>query len=200
MVVAVFKDFGASLFPSEDLALLQVHANEPLSWGSIGGTTCFVRSDEPEDKLTADIDAVLEAHLRKSWGRDETRVMKNGSIERMDRLYFSDLNNQRCLMKGNRSLLRMLSAVVLLLLLSAIFNYINLSSAASLVRRRSRLNGPILKNPSSSPSPAPFSRFFWLMPSGRYLPIMSTGMTLLRPLPFPLPGTGTLEWWRRSSA
>ena len=128
-VVAVFKDFGASIFPSEDLALLQVHANEPLSWGSIGGTTCFVRSDEPEDKLTADIDAVLEAHLRKSWGRDETRVMKNGSIERMDRLYFSDLNNQRCLMKGNRSLLRMLSAVVLLLLLSAIFNYINLSSA-----------------------------------------------------------------------
>ena len=55
--------------------------------------------------------------------------MKNGSIERMDRMYFSDQNNQRCLMKGNRSLLRMLSAVVLLLLLSAIFNYINLSSA-----------------------------------------------------------------------
>ena len=103
-VVAVFKDFGASIFPSEDLALLQVHANEPLSWGSIGGTTCFVRSDEPEDKLTADIDAVLETHHKKNWGRDETRVMKNGSIERMDRLYFSDLNNQRCLMKGNRSL------------------------------------------------------------------------------------------------
>ena len=128
-VVAVFKDFGASIFPSEDLALLQVHANEPLSWGSIGGTTCFVRSDEPEDKLTADIDAVLETHHKKNWGRDETRVMKNGSIERMDRMYFSDLNNQRCLMKGNRFLLRMLSAVVLLLLLSAIFNYINLSSA-----------------------------------------------------------------------
>ena len=67
-VVAVFKDLGASIFPSEDLALLQVYANEPLSRGADGGTTCFVRSDEPEDKLTADIDAVLEAHLRKSWG------------------------------------------------------------------------------------------------------------------------------------
>ena len=128
-VVAVFKDLGASIFPSEDLALLQVYANEPLSRGADGGTTCFVRSDEPEDKLTADIDAVLETHHKKNWGRDETRVMKNGSIERMDRMYFSDLNNQRCLMKGNRFLLRMLSAVVLLLLLSAIFNYINLSSA-----------------------------------------------------------------------
>ena len=128
-VVAVFRDLGASIFPSKDLVFLQVYANEPLSRGYSGSTTCFVRSDELEEKLTVDIDAVLEAHLRNSWNRDETRVMKNGSIERMDRLYFSDLNNGRCLLKGNRSLLRMLSAVVLLLLLSAIFNYINLSSA-----------------------------------------------------------------------
>ena len=128
-VVAVFKDLGSPIFQNEEQTLFQIRANEELRQGWTGSTTCFVRSEAPQDKLTADIDAVLEAHLRNNWNRDETRAMKNGSIERMDRLYFSDLNSHQCLMKGNLSLLRMLTAVVLLLLLSAVFNYINLSSA-----------------------------------------------------------------------
>ena len=128
-VVAVFKDLGSPIFQNEEQTLFQIRANEALRQGWTGSTTCFVRSNESEEKLTADIDAVLEAHHRMEWGRDETRAMKNGSIERMDRLYFSGLNGHHCLMKGNRSLLRMLTAVVLLLLRSAIFNYINLSSA-----------------------------------------------------------------------
>ena len=139
-VVAVFKDLGASIFQQDDLAFLQVLANEELIHGYTGGTTCLVRSEAPEEQLTADIDAVLEAHvLRKTWDRDETKVMKNGSIERMDRLYFSELNGHLCFMKGNRSLLRMLSAVVLLLLLSAVFNYINLNTA--LAGRRAKEMG-----------------------------------------------------------
>lgn len=129
-VVAVFRDFGSPIFRDDDLVLLQVRENGELTRGFTGGCTCIVRSDEPEDKLIDDIDAVLETHLRNEWGRDESRTMKNGSIERMDRLYFSDLiRGNQIFLKGNRSLLRMLSAVVLLLLLSAIFNYINLSSA-----------------------------------------------------------------------
>ena len=129
-VVAVFRDFGSSIFHDDKLVLLQVKENGELTRGYTGGATCIVRSSEPEDKLTADIDAVLESHLRLEWGRDEARTMKNGSIERMDRLYFSDLNRgDQIFLKGNKSLLKMLSAVVLLLLLSAIFNYINLSSA-----------------------------------------------------------------------
>ena len=129
-VVAVFRDFGSPIFRDDELVLLKVRENGELTRGYTGGTTCFVRSDESEDKLMADIDAVLENHLRMTWGRDETRAMKNGSIERMDRLYFSDLNGgNQVFLKGNKSLLKMLSAVVLLLLLSAIFNYINLSSA-----------------------------------------------------------------------
>ena len=129
-VVAVFRDFGSPIFRDDELVLLEVRENGEVTRGFVGGTTCFVRSGESEDKLTADIDAVLESHLRLTWGRDEARTMKNGSIERMDRLYFSDLNSgNQDFLKGNKSLLKMLSAVVLLLLLSAIFNYINLSSA-----------------------------------------------------------------------
>ena len=129
-VVAVFRDFGSPIFRDDELVLLQVKENGELSRGYTGGTTCFIRSDESEDKLMADVDAVLESHFRLEWGRDEAREMKNGSIERMDRLYFSDLiGGNQVFRKGNKSLLKMLSAVVLLLLLSAVFNYINLSSA-----------------------------------------------------------------------
>ena len=128
-VVAVFRDLGSPIFRDEDLVFLQVRKGGELGRGSISGTTCLVRSDEPEDRLTADIDAVLENHHRKSWDRDETRAMKNGSIERMDRIYFSELNSGQAFLKGNKSLLTMLTAVVLLLMLSALFNYINLSSA-----------------------------------------------------------------------
>ena len=131
-VVAVFRDFGSPIFRDDELVILQVREYGELSQtrGFTGGTTCFIRSDESEDKLMADIDAVLESHFRMEWGRDEARSMKNGSIERMDRLYFSDLiMGDQVFLKGNKSLLKMLSAVVLLLLLSAIFNYINLNSA-----------------------------------------------------------------------
>ena len=129
-VVAIFQDLGSPIFRDDELVLLQVKENGELTRGYTGGCTCIVRSDEPEEKLMADIDAVLESHLRMEWGRDESRAMKNGSIERMDRLYFSDLiHGDQVFLKGNQSLLKMLSAVVLLLLLSAIFNYINLSSA-----------------------------------------------------------------------
>ena len=129
-VVAVFRDFGSPVFRDDELVLMQVKENGELSRGYTGGTTCFIRSGESEAKLMADIDAVLESHFRMEWDRDEAREMKNGSIERMDRLYFSDLNSgTQVFQKGNKSLLKMLSAVVLLLLLSAVFNYINLSSA-----------------------------------------------------------------------
>lgn len=129
-VVAVFRDFGSPIFRDDELVLLQVKENGELSRGYTGGTTCFIRSGESEAKLMADIDAVLESHFRMEWDRDEVREMKNGSIERMDRVYFSDLNGgNQVFQKGNKSLLKMLSAVVLLLLLSAVFNYINLSSA-----------------------------------------------------------------------
>jgi putative ABC transport system permease protein len=129
-VVAIFQDLGSPIFRDDELVLLQVKENGELTRGYTGGCTCIVRSDEPEEKLMADIDAVLESHHRIEWGRDESRAMKNGSIERMDRLYFSDLiHGDQVFLKGNQSLLKMLSAVVLLLLLSAIFNYINLSSA-----------------------------------------------------------------------
>ena len=129
-IVALFEDFGARIFRAESLAFLNVQTNPELEDGSYGGVSILIESREDEAKLGADIDATLEAKRLPMFDRDESRAMKNASIERLDRMYFSDLNGgNHAYMKGNRSLLWMLSAVVLLLLLSALFNYINLSCA-----------------------------------------------------------------------
>ena len=126
-IAAVFRSQPAALFNEVDF--LQVKEWKELSPGAGGGDVCLISSSLPEDELVSALDLVLEEHARKQWGRDESRTFKNGCIERMDRLYFSDLNGGQAFYKGNRSLLRMLFAVVILLLLSAVFNYINLSAA-----------------------------------------------------------------------
>lgn len=131
-IVAVFRNLGSPLFRCRETAFLEVSSSEAATYinGWSGASTCLVRSSESEEKLASDIDAVLEAHGRISQFNEGNGAMKNGAIERMDHLYFSDLNSgTNGLLKGNRSLLSMLSAVVLLLLLSAIFNYINLGAA-----------------------------------------------------------------------
>ena len=131
-IVAVFRDLGSPLFRCGETAFLEVNSSEAATYvnGWSGASTCLVRSNESEEKLASDIDAVLDAHGKITQFGEGNGTMKNGCIERMDRLYFSDLNSGiNGLLKGNKSLLRMLSAVVLLLLLSAIFNYINLSTA-----------------------------------------------------------------------
>jgi putative ABC transport system permease protein len=126
-IAAIFRTPAAALF--EDVDFLRVREWKELSRGASGGDVCLISSTMPEDELVASIDRVFEEHNRRNWGRDESRAFKNGCIERMDRLYFSELNGGMAFHQGNLSLLRMLSAVALLLLLSAVFNYINLSAA-----------------------------------------------------------------------
>ncbi|MBO4916351.1 MAG: FtsX-like permease family protein, partial [Bacteroidales bacterium] len=126
-IVAVFRSKVPAVFNETDF--LRVRERKEVSRGASGGDVCLVSSKLPEDELVASLDRVMEEHSRRNWGRDESRAFKNGCIERMDRLYFSDLNGGMAFHKGNLSLLKMLSAVVILLLLSAVFNYINLSAA-----------------------------------------------------------------------
>ena len=136
-IEAVYRSRPAALFNEVDF--LQVEEWKELSPGAAGGDVCLISSSLPEDELVAALDLALEEHGRKRWARDESRAFKNGCIERMDRLYFSDLNGGYAFHKGNRSLLQMLFAVVILLLVSAVFNYINLSAA--LAGRRTKEMG-----------------------------------------------------------
>ena len=128
VVSAVFRSFGGSLF--RQTGFLRVQEQKTLSPGSNGGTTCLIDSSLPEEELVRNLDQVLQTYHPKTWGRDESRTFKNGCIERLDRLYYSSVNSGGdSFHKGNSSQLHMLVAVVLLLLLSAVFNYINLNAA-----------------------------------------------------------------------
>ena len=137
-VKAVFKSFESKIFPGTEL--IEVEDNQTFtSIGPSSNTSCIISTMIPEDELVMGLDKLFETHLPKSMGRDKSRRFVNGSIERMDRLYFSELNSDNNFCKGNLSLLRMLAAIVLLLLLSAVFNFINL--AAALAGRRAKEMG-----------------------------------------------------------
>ena len=128
VISAVYRSVGGPIF--QQAGFLGVQEEKELGLGAGGGTTCLIDCSLPEDELIRTLDQVMDVHHRMTWRRDESRKFKNGSIERLDRLYFSDLNKGLMgFYKGNASQLRMLVAVVLLLLLSAVFNYINLNAA-----------------------------------------------------------------------
>ena len=126
---AVYRDMGMPLIKVE-AGFLLIREYNALKPGAANGTACLISSSLGEDDLKPALEAVFSAHNIDRWSRNTGQEF-NGSIERLDHLYFSDLNKPgySCFKKGNASLLKILSAVVLLLLLSAVFNYINLSTA-----------------------------------------------------------------------
>ena len=126
-ISAVFKDMGTPMF--QDVKFLRILDSEPLSPGATGGTYCLISSSMPEGDLRAALNSFFKAHDINKWTWNDDLDF-NGSLVRMDQMYFSDLNRAgNGMARGNRSLLLMLTAVVLLLLMSAVFNYINLSAA-----------------------------------------------------------------------
>ena len=126
---AVFRDMGMPLILTE-AGFLLVREYKTISPGAVPPTACLISSTLGEEELKPALEAVFTAHNLDRWSRN-SGLEFNGSLERLDHIYFSDLNRAgaSCFKKGNLSLLKMLSAVVLLLLLSAIFNFINLSTA-----------------------------------------------------------------------
>ena len=83
-------------------------------------------------------DAVREKLLDKYMGYWKEFYTRNGddggflwgsSLTRLDKLYFSELESYRPLRKGDKRTVEVLLLVAMILLVSAIFNYINLTVA-----------------------------------------------------------------------
>ena len=126
---AVYSDIRMPLLNYEG-DFLQLEEFKTMEAGAYAGTSCLISSTMEKDELKRALEALFTAHDISRWSRN-SGLEFNGTLVRLDQMYFSDLNipGRSCFKKGNLSLLKMLSAVVLLLLLSAIFNYINLSTA-----------------------------------------------------------------------
>ena len=130
-IKGIYADFDGAFFMPADII-----TNITNSWAveqgkvfnSIGNyTTWFrVREDADLDEVQAKVKALLHKNYDASWAVEKVDSWK---AYRMDEAFFFTGSSNGLTRTGNVQMLRLLTVVVLLLLLSAIFNYVNLSLA-----------------------------------------------------------------------
>ncbi len=129
-IKGIFADFDGSFFMPVDIITnitATWAAEQGKAFNSIGYyTTWFsVREDADLAEVQAKVKALLHKNYDPTWGQEKVDSWK---VYRMDEAFFTGSSNGLT-RAGNIQLLRLLTIVVLLLLLSAIFNYVNLSLA-----------------------------------------------------------------------
>ena len=130
-VKGVFTDFDGTFFvPFDVIAHISDSwaASQPKSFGSIGNYSTWYRVRE--DASLVEVERKVKDLLHKNYDA----IWKAERVDkwhpyRMDEAFFHPGNNTGTTRIGNRQMLRLLTVVVLLLLLSAVFNYVNLSLA-----------------------------------------------------------------------
>ena len=130
-VKGVFADFdGTYVMPCDIITHISGAwaAEQERNFGSIGNYTTWFRAREDADP--ADVRAKVKALLHKNydpiWDAKKVDAWKT---YRMDEAFFFTGSSNGLTRTGNARMLRLLTVVVLLLLLSAVFNYVNLSLA-----------------------------------------------------------------------
>ena len=130
-IKGIFADFDGTFFMPYDI-ITHISgtwaAEQEQNFGSIGNYTTWFRVREDADP--ADVRAKVKALLHKNydpiWSAEKVDAWK---AYRMDEAFFFTGSSNGLTRTGNAQMLRLLTVVVLLLLLSAIFNYVNLSLA-----------------------------------------------------------------------
>ena len=130
-IVGVFSDLGSSLmFPTEVMTSFEnsrnpsdiSYRNNPFNYFADINVLIKVRPDasreEVEEKLK---DLYVEGYSKGKHTREELNIM------RLDELFFS--NKVIHVRKGDKSMLRTMTIIGMLLLISALINYINLNLA-----------------------------------------------------------------------
>ena len=131
IVKGIFSDFGDSFFMPADI-ITNITATWAASQGkafnSIGNyTTWFlVREDADPSEVQAKVRSLLHKNYDPTWSAQRVDAWR---AYRMDEAFFFTGSSNRLTRTGNVQMMRLLGVVVLLLLLSAIFNYVNLSLA-----------------------------------------------------------------------
>jgi len=133
-VVGVVEDFGpVDVFKHYDLFTSIKRAQKRVAWmDNFGSTIPIVRLDEGTD-----VDKVRDDLLKKYLGywnfykadNSDNALLWGSSVTRLDKVYFSGMDAWSCLRTGDGKQVELLFIVALVLLVSAIFNYINLTVA-----------------------------------------------------------------------
>ena len=130
-VKGIFADFDGTYFmPCYIITHISGTwaAEQERNFGSIGNYTTWFRAREDADPgdVRAKVKALLHKNYDPVWSAEKVDAWK---AYRMDEAFFATGNSNGLTRQGNARMLRLLTIVVLLLLLSAIFNYVNLSLA-----------------------------------------------------------------------
>ena len=130
-IKGIFADFDGTFFMPADIITnitATWAAEQGKAFNSIGNyTTWFsVREDADLADVQAKVKALLHKNYDPTWGQEKVDSWK---AYRMDEAFFFTGSSNGLTRTGNVQILRLLTVVVLLLLLSAIFNYVNLSLA-----------------------------------------------------------------------
>lgn len=136
-VVGIIAEKGSSLLPEFDVMINYEHAQSYViksyrdnpfnNWANIG-TYIKVRPDVDREELTEKLEALCDMQFENS------PTWQGLMMVRFDELFFAPVYTS--LNKGDRSMLRTMIIIGLLLLISALLNYINLNVA--LVGKRAK--------------------------------------------------------------
>lgn len=147
-VCGVYKDFSGTMMPPSDIlsnpeydAAYSSGRIHPFS--TIGQYVTLIKVKEGTDReaLAKKVEDICKEHY-------ESNFVKSTPIYTVPELYFNP--EQWIFHRGNKSVLQMLLVVVLLLLASAIFNYVNLSLALSGKRAKEMATRRLLGAPQGS--------------------------------------------------
>ena len=131
-VKGIYADFDGRFFMPADVIVSITNSwgaeQEEFKFNSIGNySTWFsVREDADLADVQAKVKALLHKNYDPTWSEEKVDKWR---AYRMDEAFFFTGSRNELTRTGNAQMLRLLTVVVLLLLLSAIFNYVNLSLA-----------------------------------------------------------------------
>lgn len=147
-VCGVYKDFAGTMMPPSDIlsnpeydAAYSSGRLHPFS--TIGQYVTLIKVKEGTDReaLAKKVEDICKEHY-------DSNFVKSTPIYTVPELYFNP--EQWIFHRGNKSVLQMLLVVVLLLLVSAIFNYVNLNLALSGKRAKEMATRRLLGAPQGS--------------------------------------------------
>ena len=130
-IKGIYADFDEAFFMPADIITnitATWAAGQSKEFNSIGNYTTWFRVREDADLagVQAKVQALLHKNYDSSWAAEKVEKWR---AYRMDEAFFFTGSSNGLTRTGNAQMLRLLTVVVLLLLLSAVFNYVNLSLA-----------------------------------------------------------------------
>ena len=133
-ITGVMPDFGKSdIFEPYDVMVSMKYAEKlTAKMDNFGETVPFIRLDKDADPAKVSdklLDKYVDYWKEFEYSREnDGKFLWGSTIVRLDKLYFSTISNWK-FRQGDKKLVDILLAVALVLLVCAIFNYINLTVA-----------------------------------------------------------------------